>query len=49
MGAPAPGRDVEKVMLTDGRIAPRRAVKILTQVCKAIQEAHQANQMHRDH
>jgi serine/threonine-protein kinase len=41
------GRDLEIVM-ADGPMPPRRAVKIIEQVAKALHAAHQAGLVHRD-
>lgn len=42
------GEDLRRVLQREGRLEPRRAVRILTSVCGAIEAAHREGVLHRD-
>lgn len=42
------GRSLDRVLEADGPLAPARAVKILKQICGALDEAHDMGVIHRD-
>jgi predicted Ser/Thr protein kinase len=42
------GEDLRRVMQREGRLEPRRAVRILSAVCGAIEAAHREGVLHRD-
>jgi ABC-type transport system substrate-binding protein/tRNA A-37 threonylcarbamoyl transferase component Bud32 len=42
------GSDLRKLLRDDGRLEPRRAVELLTQVARALDAAHQVGLVHRD-
>ncbi len=43
-----PGKDLQTVVLEEGRIAPARALPILRQICLGTQAAHDQGIVHRD-
>ena len=42
------GRNLAQIVRAEGAMKPRRAMRIMTQVCGALEEAHQAGIVHRD-
>src|SRR5262249_21954078 len=42
------GRTLAELIATDGRLAPDRAVELITQVCRALDYAHTHGVIHRD-
>jgi eukaryotic-like serine/threonine-protein kinase len=42
------GEDLRRVLQREGRLDPRRAIRILTTVCGAIEAAHREGVLHRD-
>ncbi|MFW2388927.1 MAG: serine/threonine-protein kinase [Polyangiales bacterium] len=42
------GQNLAQIVRAEGAMKPRRAVRIMTQVCGALEEAHQAGIVHRD-
>jgi len=43
-----PGKDLQTVILEEGRVKPSRAVPILRQICLGTQSAHEQGIVHRD-
>ena len=43
-----PGKDLQTLILEEGRIAPARALPILRQICLGTQSAHEQGIVHRD-
>ncbi|HYN43809.1 MAG TPA: serine/threonine-protein kinase [Thermoanaerobaculia bacterium] len=43
-----PGKDLQTLILEEGRIAPSRALPILRQICLGTQSAHEQGIVHRD-
>jgi len=43
-----PGKDLQTLILEEGRIAPARALPILRQICQGTQAAHEQGIVHRD-
>jgi serine/threonine protein kinase/CheY-like chemotaxis protein len=43
-----PGKDLQTLILEEGRIAPARALPILRQICMGTQSAHEQGIVHRD-
>lgn len=42
------GQNLAQIVRAEGAMKPRRAIRIMTQVCSALEEAHQAGIVHRD-
>jgi len=42
------GRNLAKMVRAEGEMTPERAIRIMVQVCGALEEAHQAGIVHRD-
>jgi serine/threonine-protein kinase len=42
------GQNLAQIVRTEGAMAPERAIRIMVQVCGALEEAHQAGIIHRD-
>ncbi len=43
-----PGKDLQTLILGEGRVAPARALPILRQICQGTQAAHEQGIVHRD-
>ncbi len=42
------GHNLAQIVRAEGAMEPKRAIRIMTQVCSALEEAHQAGIVHRD-
>lgn len=42
------GQNLSQIVRAEGAMNPKRAIRIMTQVCSALEEAHQAGIIHRD-